>query len=303
MTESVNMLMLSQILASHEQLSDWAKWLVTSTRTPAVELRVFLDRALRHLPAPKRVRKRLQSADAGGVDAILHELLMFEVCTILRMNPTFEPNVGEQHPDLSVCIEGKTFLADVVVASRPISTMHPAGDGYLDCGQAARKLADRVAEKASKYARLNQPLIVFVMFGGYDIGFDDLETALYGSTVQELFLAGVSSEECHPDWHGHGILCPPSANPHPLLSAAIGCQWFDSLTRTGRRLHCGVYHHWQPRVALPLGAFSRFCDLHWRVHERNLRLLPEWCGEPNIVMSTGSDDPPHFAPYSSDKPW
>ena len=86
MTESVNMLMLSQILASHEQLSDWAKWLVTSTRTPAVELRVFLDRALRHLPAPKRVRKRLQSADAGGVDAILHELLMFEVCTILRMN-------------------------------------------------------------------------------------------------------------------------------------------------------------------------------------------------------------------------
>ena len=176
--------MLSQLLASHEQLSDWAKWLVTSTRTPAVELRVFLDRALRHLPVPNRVRNRLQSADAGGVDAILHELLMFEVCTILRMNPTFEPNVGEQHPDLSVCIEGKTFLADVVVVSRPISTMHPAGAGYLDCGQAARKLADRVAEKASKYACLNQPLIVFVMFGGYDIGFDDLETALYGSTVQ-----------------------------------------------------------------------------------------------------------------------
>ena len=111
---------------------------------------------------------------------------MFEVCTILRMNPTFEPNVGEQHPDLSVCIEGKTFLADVVVASRPISTMNPAGDGYIDCGQAVRKLAGRVAEKASKYARLNQPLIAFVMFGGYDIGFDDLETALYGSTVQEV---------------------------------------------------------------------------------------------------------------------
>ena len=303
MTESVNMLMLSQILASHEQLSDWAKWLVTSTRTPAVELRVFLDRALRHLPAPKRVRKRLQSADAGGVDAILHELLMFEVCTILRMNPTFEPNVGKQHPDLSVCIEGKTFLADVVVVSRPSSTMHPAGDGYLDCGQAAGKLADRVAEKASKYARLNQPLIVFVMFGGYDIGFDDLETALYGSIAQELFVAGVSSEECHPDWHEHGILCPPSANPHPLLSAAIGCQWFDSLTRNGRRLHCVVYHHWQPQVALPLGAFRRFCDLHWRFHERKLKFLPEWCGEPNIVMSTGSDDPPHFAPCSSDKPW
>ena len=118
MTESVNMPILSQILASHEQLSDWAKWLVTSPRTPAVELRVFLDRALRHLPVPNRVRKRLQSVDAGGVDAILHELLMFEVCTILRMNPTFEPNVGEQHPDLSVCIEGKTFLADVVVAAR-----------------------------------------------------------------------------------------------------------------------------------------------------------------------------------------
>ena len=32
--------MLSQLLAAHEQLSDWAKWLVTGTRTPAVELRV-----------------------------------------------------------------------------------------------------------------------------------------------------------------------------------------------------------------------------------------------------------------------
>ena len=82
--------------------------------------------------------------------------------------------------------------------------MHPAWDGYLDCGQAARKLADRVAEKASKYARLNQPLIVFVMFGGYDIGFDDLETALYGSTAQELFVAGVSSEECHPQTQRKG---------------------------------------------------------------------------------------------------
>ena len=50
--------MLSQLLAAHEQLSDWAKWLVTGTRTPAVELRVFLDRALRHLPVPNRVRKR-----------------------------------------------------------------------------------------------------------------------------------------------------------------------------------------------------------------------------------------------------
>ena len=186
---------------------------------------------------------------------------MFEVCTILRMNQTFEPNVGKQHPDLSVCIEGKTFLADVVVVSRPSSTMHPAGDGYLDCGQAAGKLAARVAEKASQYARLNQPLIVFVMFGGYDIGFDDLETALYGSIAQELFVAGVSSEECHPDWHEHGILCPPSANPHPLLSAAIGCQWFDSLTRNGRRLHCVVYHHWQPRVALPLGDTVKLTDL------------------------------------------
>ena len=299
-TAGSKMLMFSQILASHEQLSNWAKWLVNSTSTQAVELRVFLDRALRYLPEPNKVRQRLQRADAKGVDAILHELLMFKVCTILRMNPTFEPNVGEQHPDLSICIEGKPFLADVVVASRPISTMHTAGDGYHDRGQAAKKLADRVAEKASKYARLNQPLIVFVMFGGYDIGFNDLETALYGSTVQE---AGVSSEECHPDSHGHGILCPPSENPHPLLSATIGCQWFPSLTRNGRRLHCVVYHHWQPRVPLPLGAFGLFSDLHWRFHERDLKFIPEWCGEPNIVMSTGSDDPPHFAPYSSDNPW
>ena len=295
------MLMLSQILVSNERLSDWARWLATSTHKPAIELRVFLDRALRHLPAIKRVCQRLQSGSGNEVDAILHELLMFEVCTILRMNPTFEPKVGNKCPDLSVCIEGKPFLADVVVAYRPTKTMHPDRHGYHDSGQAAKKLADRVAEKASKYKGLDQSLIVFVMFGGYDIGFDDLETALYGSTVQEFSVDGVSSEKCHPDWHEHGILCPPSEKPHPLLSATIGCQWFDSLNRKGRRLHCVVYHHWQPRVPLSLGAFGPFCDLHWR--KQDLRYLPEWCDKPNIVMSTGSDDPPHFAPYSSNCPW
>ena len=110
MTESFNMLMLSQILSSHEQLSDWAKWLVTSTRTPAVELRVFLDRALRHLPAPKRVRKRLQSADAGGVDAILHELLMFEVCTILRMNRHSSPTLANNIPTCRSALREKPSL-------------------------------------------------------------------------------------------------------------------------------------------------------------------------------------------------
>jgi hypothetical protein len=80
--------------------------LATSTAAPAEEARAFLDRALRHLPANAfaRVQKRLQRSDAKGIDAVLHELLAFEVCRGLGMNPTFEPEAGDQRPDLSIQI-------------------------------------------------------------------------------------------------------------------------------------------------------------------------------------------------------
>ena len=42
----------------------------------------------------------------------------------------------------------------------------------LSQGQAAKKIGDAVSGKATKYAKLNAPLVVFVMFGQYNVGDD-----------------------------------------------------------------------------------------------------------------------------------
>ncbi len=277
---------------------------------PAVETRAFLDRALGHLPSAthNRVAKRLQRADPAGIDAVIHELVAFETCRILGLSPTFEPDAGGQQPDLSIQIDGMTFWSDVLITYRPTRTLRrfQGLDGHEDAGQAAKKIGDAISTKAAKYERLKAPLIVFVMFGQYNVGLPDLETALYGSCIDEVSLQGVSSRRCHEDWHKHGILCTPSVDAMcPSLSAVISCDWFDTLNASarGRRLHCVAYHHWRPRFSLRRGAFAPFCDLCWQFDEAGQRFRPYVSGDSNIVMSTTSDDPPRFAPYSTEAPW
>lgn len=260
-----------------------------------------------------RVRQRLQRSDPNGIDAVLHELLAFEVCLGLGIEARFEPEAGGQRPDLLLRIDGATFWADVLVTYRPtrtvLTTMGPRGKsvrGWSDAGEAAKKIGDRVAEKAAKYAKLDAPLIVFVMFGEYNVGLHDVETALFGATVDEIAIDGISLVQCHPDGHPHGILCPHSGGtPHLSLSAVVGCEWFDTLNRSerGRRLRFIVYHHWRPKFPLPVDAFKPFCDLCWKPDDLSRIIRPQTSGDSSIVMSTTSDDPPRFAPYSAENPW
>lgn len=301
---------IAEILASAANKSDWTAWVATSPSASAVETRAFIDHATAHLPQRtlSRLKRRLQRSDAKGIDAVIHELVAFEVCHALRLNPTFEPYAGLQRPDLSIQVANTTVWCDVFVTYRPTSTLRTfeGQKGYEDAGQAAKKIADTVSQKAAKYRKLNAPLVVFVMFAGYNVGLHDLETALYGSTVDEVSADGVSPTRCHPDWHRHGILCPPSPDAsHPWLAAVIACEWFDTLNGSarGRRLRCVVYHHWNPRFVLPLGLFAPFCDLSWHIDSTTRRFFPQITGNSNIVMSTTSIDPPTFFPYSSQHPW
>ena len=89
------------------------------------------------------------------------------------------------------------------LGSRSTSTIIDRGDeqGYEESDQAAKKIADSVQKKVTKYRDLHDPLIVFVMFGGYDVDWDCLETALYGSVVSDIRDKGMSTDECyHPGW-------------------------------------------------------------------------------------------------------
>jgi len=299
---------LTEVLACRE-LSDWARWLTTSKDLGARETLLFLERALIHLPcrAQQRVRKR-RGADGSNVDALLHELLLYEVCYEFGLDPDFEPEMAGQTPDLALKIAGQKYIADVFLTNRPKKTVieFSGFSGYRDRGEAAKKIADMVSEKAVRYRSLHFPLILFVVFAGHDVRTYDLETALYGATVNELSATGGLTMDCHEDWHCHGVFCPPGppgpTARHREISAIIACDWFDTLARCspGRRLHCVVYHHWQPCVVLAPGLFGRFQDVLWR-NESGL-FMPAITGERNLVMSTTSRKP-EWAPYSADRPW
>jgi len=90
-----------------------------------VETRAFADRALQNLSrrTANRIGRRLQNSDGAGIDAVIHELVAFEVCRSLHLNPTFEPDAGTQRPDLSVEIDDYTVWCDVFVTYRPTSTL------------------------------------------------------------------------------------------------------------------------------------------------------------------------------------
>jgi hypothetical protein len=294
---------LKKALADRE-LSEWARWVINSSHHGARETLLFLERAFCHLPtrAQKRVRKQ-HNIDSNKVDSRLHELMLYEVCLEFGLNPDFEPEMKGQTPDLTLKIANQTFVADVFLTNRPTTTLRGCS-GYRDSGEAAKKIADVVSKKAHRYRELRFPLILFVVFAGRDVGTHDLETALFGATVNELSLTGGLTSNCHEDWHCHGALCPPgpTAN-HRELSAVIACDWFDTLasTKPGRRLHCVVYHHWQPYVPLECGSFGRFQDVHW-LNESGM-FVPSISGEPNLVMSTTSRIEPEWQVYSASNPW
>jgi hypothetical protein len=299
---------LTGVLADCD-LSDWARWLITSTNLGARETLLFLERAFMRLArtAQRRVARRLDNADSSNVDALLHELLVYEVCYEFDLDPEFEPSIAGQTPDFVLKIAGQTYIADVFLTNRPKKTVIEVGgfSGYQDRGEAAKKIADMVSEKAVRYRGLHVPLILFVVFTGHNVGTHYLETALYGATVSELLSTGGLTIDCHEDWHRHGCFCPPGPTAcHRELSAIIGCDWFDTLARhkPGRRLHCVVYHHWQPTVALALGSFGRFQDVYWPRNESGL-FIPAIRGEPNLVMGTTSGNEPEWASYSTDRPW
>ena len=298
---------LTKILAACD-LSDWARWLFTSTDPDARETQLFLNRAFMHLPpsTQQRETRQLGNADSSNTDAFLHELLVYEVCYEFGLDPDFKPIIDGKTPDLKLKIAGKTYLAEVFRTNRPKKTViefngHP---GYRDRGEGAKKIADRLSEKAATYRGLNHALILFVVFAGRTVNTRDLETALYGATVNELSSAGGLNIDCHEEWHRHGVFCPPGPTArHREISAAIGCDWFDTLARNTpeRRLHCVVYHHWQPHVAVALGSFGRFQDVCWVGDESGL-FIPQISGEPKLVMSTTGNEP-KWGSYSADHPW
>ena len=148
------------VLADRE-LSDWTRWLITSTNLGAQETLLFLERAFIHLPrnAQRRVVRRLHNADGINVDALLYELLVYEVCYGLDLSPAFEPDIKGQTPDLALMVAGQKYIADVFVTNRPKKTLIEFGGSseYRDSGEAAKKLADICFGKGGQVWSVRDP--------------------------------------------------------------------------------------------------------------------------------------------------
>jgi hypothetical protein len=309
--------MLKDILLKSSCKSHWETWLVNSDTIAAIETLAFLERAYARLLPQKRssITKRILNGDSTEVSSVIHELLIFEVCSLLEITTDFGPQVSGKHPDFKLRRGNETFLADAFIINRPDSTYRKFNgfQGYCDKGESAKKIAEAICKKVDRYKILKIPLLVFIIPSGHEVnpsiekksGHDlhlcNLEKALYGATIEEIDGISLPYQE---GWPYGGIFCPPGSSAQlQELSAVIWCDWFDTPNRKhpGRRLSCVVYHHWQPLHALPDYFFGQFPQIRW--HQVGKMLMPSVNGVGNLVLETSSLAEIHFAPYSPNEAW
>jgi len=144
-------------------------------------------------------------------------------------------------------------------------------------GRRPRKLEMRFSTESDEVREVERrPLIVFVMFGQYNVGLQDLETALYGNPLLTRSRSrGVGQRaSAMRIWHKHGHFCVRRRRMCAISvtqrcgSAATG---LDTLNRSARGpavCIAVVYHHLAVLSSRSLQEqFGPFCDLWWQLDE------------------------------------
>ncbi|MBI4447181.1 MAG: hypothetical protein HY645_14900 [Acidobacteria bacterium] len=215
---------------------------------------------------------------------------------------------------MSFIADNQSFIADVIVVHSPKKTVEDFPDGTGAAWDTSnpsesrsKKIADLIGTKASKYRSLPYPLVVFGFLGDRRIlSSTNFEQALFGRIPEEAdpggFFPGVGRA---PILMG-GLFLPDDngAMPHQNLSAVIVLDWFDTLNRSdpGKRLHCVVLHHWDPRVQLPVTAFEPFPQITWERKGPHV-WVPRYVSDGLMVVKFDRRDGLQFAPYSPNKAW
>jgi hypothetical protein len=296
--------------------SDWITWLIQSTDKPAVETLAFLSKCYSEVPLGKRasLSKRLKAGDQQEVYAAITELVIHELLKRLDLQPEWSPILQDLTPDLKFQVAGQEFVADVVRVKSPSKTVRERGKVILSWDKPtepsesrAKKIADRIAEKATKYSKLKLPFVAFIFRGDHYLSdVAKVEVALYGMTLDEITLeAGFPTNL----GHGHpypGILLPRDGQetPHRNLAAVVYCDWFDTLNRAdeGKRLHCIVLHNWAASTVLPIEAFGSFGQITWFKTDIG-RWAPRIIGDRGIVSKFIDGDSMEMRIYSAAAPW
>ena len=296
--------------------SIWITWLIQSTDKAAIETLAFLSKCYSEVPHDRRSRlsKRLEAGDQQEVDAAITELVIHELLKRLELQPEWSPAIEGLTPDLKFQVAGQEFIADVVRVKSPSKTVDKRSNIILSedkptepSESRAKKIADRIAEKATKYSKLKLPFVAFVFRGDHYLSdVAKVEVALYGMTLDEIMLeAGFPTSLDH----GHpypGILLPRDGQetPHRNLAAVVYCDWFDTLNRAdeGKRLHCIVLHNWAASTALPIEAFDSFGQITWLKTDIG-HWTPRIIGDRGIVSKFIDGNSMEMRIYSAATPW
>ena len=301
--------MLSEILRGFPKGS-WAHWVASDEGHGAKETREFLDTCFLGLPAPKRslvLAKIRNERDAANIDALIHEIVTNELLHRFKLTPDFDPTVGKLTPDIAVDIADQRFILDVFVTHSPCRTVTYHGDGTgkaYDKGERAKKIGDTITAKATKYAKTNLPLVLFVYLGDHFIlSENDIEKALFGLTIGEI-APGERFQDTFAAREFGGVFLSNaddgSLPRHRNLSAVVACDWFDTLN--GKRLRCLVLHHYSPDVPLPSGVFGPFQEVIWQPRGPT-HWDPEMTGQANVVARFAAASQLEFGSYTPDAPW
>lgn len=320
--------MLLSALKKNQELSGWAKWVRDDTGQAARETREFVERCLANI-APNNRKQLIQRIGSDGkenVDALLYELVAHELLRRLELKPEFHPNsFAPLTPDMVVKIGDQQFIVDVFVTHNPARTITPLAEGLgdvikfvytVDRGDRAKKIRDTLAEKYHKYFPTGKPMIFVVFLGDHWVEMQDVQTALYGASLEDGWLRDgfphaitdfrqeLASRQIERPPDG-AMLPDESGRPGcPLLSAVLACNWFDTLNRSrpGKRLQCLVLHHWNPDFKIAIGQFCGFGQIAWSSKVSGCYNWERTASELTVAKFDSADGF-EFRDYDESHPW
>jgi len=286
-----------------------AAWLLSREDTGAIETLQVFETTLQRLSVPQRTAflNGIPRNDEKDFAAKLRELVVYELLYRLKVHPTYHPLVyGDLSPDLSFLIDEKSFLADVFMSFTPSRILWPWDSrGSTDAGDKAKKIADRLSEKYTKYKKTGAPLVFFVFPGDPGVKPRDAELALYGASMGDPNL-GENFPRKIQGLHTPGSFFLPDDNwhlIHEMVSAVVWCDWFytESMKDPGMRLNVLVYHHWNPSVSIAPGSFRPFSELLWK--RAGDCWEPSQTQAPNLAARFVDDSKIVVRKYTANQPW
>lgn len=290
-----------EMLRGLNRKTDWIEWLSTDTSKAATETLAFLSGCYSNVSQLKKAKitKRFQKGDKQEVDAVIRELVTHELLRRLGLHPEWSPSIEGLNPDLMFRVNGRSFIADVLLVKSPIRTIRNRGrvieswdNPMLPAESRAKKIADKIGEKSTKYSKLRFPLVLFIFLGdNFLLDIEKVEAALFGKTIEDIL---------------HDKRYPIDEIYHPSyknLAAIIACKWFDTNNTLdeGKRLRCIVLHNWAAKFSLSTDAFSNFRQIVWEADGELKR--PQYLGDQSMVVKFQYKDELEVRPYSPGAPW